>query len=103
MNKLLILLLVTFNLNSHFENSRFQTDDKEVIEKLEKLPTFGVDFWRVSEEPAQTTQKDKTQQNTESDLGSLTKAELLALAKEKKIEVDEGLTRPEIIERLKTQ
>ena len=86
-----------------FENGRFQTDDKEVIEKLEKLPTFGVDFWRISEEPAQTTPKDKSQQNTESDLGSLTKAELLALAKEKKIEVDEGLTRPEIIERLKTQ
>ena len=83
-----------------FENSRFQTDDKEVIEKLEKLQTFGVDFWKVSDEPAKP-QEPQTKQ--ESDLASLTKAELLALAKEKKIEVDEGLTRPEIIERLKTQ
>jgi len=86
-----------------FENSRFQTDDKEVIEKLEKLPTFGVDFWRVSGEPTQAGQKDESQHNTESDLESLTKAELFALAKEKKIEVDEGLTKAEIIERLKTQ
>jgi len=86
-----------------FENGRFQTDDKEVVEKLEKLPTFGVDFWRVSGEPTQARQKDESQQNTESDLESLTKAELLALAKEKKIEVDEGQTKAEIIERLKTQ
>lgn len=86
-----------------FENSRFQTDDKEVIEKMEKLPTFGVDFWRVSGESAQTTPKNESPQKTESDLESLTKAELLALAKEKKIEVDEGLTKAEIIERLKTQ
>ena len=86
-----------------FENGRFQTDDKEVVEKLEKLPTFGVDFWRVPEEPAQTTPKAESQQNTESDLESLTKAELLALAKEKKIEVEEGLPKAEIIERLKTQ
>ena len=86
-----------------FENGRFQTDDKEVIEKLEKLPTFGVDFWRVSGESAQTTPKSESQRNTESDLESLTKAELLAFAKEKKIEVDEGLTKAEIIERLKTQ
>src|SRR3989338_4502652 len=80
-----------------FENGRYQTDDKEVAEKLEKLPTFGVDFWRVSEEPAQTAQKDKPQHNTETDLESLTKAELLVLAKEKKIEVEEGLTKAEII------
>ena len=86
-----------------FENGRFQTDDKEVVEKLEKLPTFGVDFWRVSGEPEKATSKNESQQNTESDLESLTKAELLALAKEKKIEVDEGLTRAEIIERLKAQ
>lgn len=86
-----------------FENSRFQTDDKEVIEKLEKLPTFGVDFWRVSGESAQATPQNESPQKTESDLESLTKAELLALAKEKKIEVDEGLTKSEIIERLKTQ
>jgi hypothetical protein len=86
-----------------FENSRFQTDDKEIIEKLEKLPTFGVDFWRVSGESTQATPKNESPQKIESDLESLTKAELLALAKEKKIEVDEGLTKSEIIERLKTQ
>jgi hypothetical protein len=82
-----------------FENGRFQTDDKEIVEKLEKLPTFGVDFWRVSGEAAQPAPKTSQQ----SDLESLTKAELIALAKEKKIEVDDGLTKAEIIERLKAQ
>jgi hypothetical protein len=83
-----------------FENGRFQTDDKEIVEKLEKLPTFGVDFWRVSNESAQSTPKA---QQSANDFESLTKAELIALAKEKKIEVDDGLTKAEIIERLKTQ
>ncbi len=84
-----------------FENGRFQTGDKEIVEKLEKLPTFGVDFWRVSGESAQTTLKNESPQKTESDLGALTKQELIELAKSKNIEVDEGLTKAEIIERLK--
>lgn len=83
-----------------FENGRFQTDDKEVIEKLEKLPTFGVDFWKVSEEPAKPRE---SQTHQEVDLESLTKTQLLEIAKERKIEVDAGLAKPEIIERLKTQ
>lgn len=83
-----------------FENGRFQTDDKETIEKLEKLPTFGVDFWKVSDEPAKP---QESQTNQEANLESLTKTQLLGLAKEREIEVDAGLSRPEIIERLKTQ
>lgn len=83
-----------------FENGRFQTDDKETIEKLQKLPNFGVDFWKVSDEPAKP---QEPQANQESDLGSLTKQELIELAKSKNIEVDEGLTKVEIIARLKTQ
>ncbi len=93
----------TLGKHAQFVGGQFQTNDKESIEKLEKLSTFGVDFWKVSDEPAQTTPKDRSQQNKESDLESLTKAELLALAKEKKIEVDEGLNKAEIIERIKTQ
>ena len=85
---------------AQFENGRFQTDDKETIARLEKHPTFGVDFWKVSDEPAKP---QEPQTKPDSDLESLTKAELLALAKEKKIEVDEGLNKAEIIERLKTQ
>lgn len=83
-----------------FENGRFQTDDKEVIEKLEKLPTFGFDFWKVSSEPAKP---QASQTSQETDLESLTKTQLLELAKERKIEVEEGLNKAEIIERLKTQ
>ena len=84
---------------AQFENGRFQTDDQETIERLEKHSTFGVDFWKVSDEPAKP-QASKTTQ--EPDLESLTKTQLLEIAKERKIEVDVGLNRPELIERLKT-
>lgn len=80
-----------------FENGRFHTDDKETIEKLQKLPTFGVDFWRVSDEPA------KPQANQEPDLESMTKVQLLELAKQRNIEVEDGLNKPELIERLKAK
>ena len=81
-----------------FENGRFQTDDKEVTEKLEKLPNFGVDFWKVANEQARP-QESQTQ--NETDLESLTKVQLLELAKARNVEVEDGLNRPQIIERLK--
>lgn len=82
-----------------FENGRFQTDDKEIIEKLEKLPNFGVDFWKASDEPAQPQEPEQTQQ--ESDIESLTKTQLLEVAKKREIEVDEKLNRQEILDLLK--
>lgn len=83
-----------------FENSRFQTDDKEVIEKLEKLPNFGVDFWKVSDEP---TKPKEPQAQNESDLESLTKVQLHEIAKQRNIEVEDGLSKAELIERLKAK
>jgi len=81
-----------------FENGRFQTDDKEVVEKLEKLPNSGVDFWKVANEQSRP-QESQTQ--NETDLESLTKVQLLELAKARNVEVEDGLNRPQIIERLK--
>ncbi len=90
----------TLGKHAQFVGGQFQTNDKESIEKLERLSTFGVDFWKISDEP---TKPQESRTKPDSDLESLTKAELLALAKEKKIEVDEGSNKADIIERLKTQ
>lgn len=90
----------TLGKHALFVGGQFQTDDKESIEKLEKLPTFGVDFWRVSDEPAKP-QEPQTKQ--ESDLGSLTKQELLEVAKERNIEVDSNLGKQEILNLLKAK
>ena len=83
---------------AQFVGGRFQTNDEKVIKKLESLKTFGVDFYRVSdEEPAQEPEKQPEQPNLES----LTRPELVALAKERNIEVDDKLSPEEIRELLK--
>lgn len=91
----------TIGKYAQFTGGQFQTDDKESIEKLEKLPTFGVDFWKVADEPAQTSEPE--QKSEAVPLETKTKQELLAIAKKKNIEVDDGLTKPEILERLNAQ
>lgn len=35
---------------AQFSGGRFETKDKDVIEKLEGLSTFNVDFWKVEKE-----------------------------------------------------
>lgn len=82
---------------AQFADGRFETDDAEVVEKLKSLPTFGIDFFEASNEA------ESKPASVEPDLESLTKQELLALADEKKIEVDEKLTKAEILERLKAK
>lgn len=86
---------------AQFDNGQFETDDKAVIEKLESLPTYGVDFWRISDK----SKKDKNEtdeKESEINLENKTKKELLLLAKERNIEVDEQSTKEEIINRIKT-
>lgn len=80
-----------------FSGGRFETDDEEVIEKLEKLPTFGIDFWRVSDD----AEPEGKQEGGIADFESMTKKELLLLAKEKSIEVEGNPTKEELIELLK--
>jgi hypothetical protein len=76
----------------------FETDDESIIQKLKSLPTFGIDFWEDSGEQAvQQTPK------AEPELDQLTKLQLIELARSKNIEVNESLTKAEIVERLKAQ
>lgn len=79
-----------------FVGGVFETNDQKVVDYLKSLPTFGVDFFEVpeNEEPTQTPQ------SLGSNLESLTKKELIELAQGKGIEVDESLTKAEIIERI---
>lgn len=81
-----------------FVGGIFETSDKKVVEKLKSLPNFGVDFFEVpeDEEPKEPAKAK------EPDLESLTKTELLELARTKNIEVEESLTKAEIIEKIKS-
>ena len=80
---------------AQFEDGQFETQDEAVIEKLESLGTFKIDFWRVSEEssPTEDTAVDK-------DLAKMTKKELQSLAQEKNVEVDGTETKERLIELL---
>jgi hypothetical protein len=83
-----------------FVDGQFETKDEKVIEKLESLPTFGVDFWRASDQEAAA---ENTNQPTVegNDLTKLTKKELQAMAAEKGIELDGSETKDRLLELLK--
>lgn len=80
---------------AQFVDGQFETDDSEVIAKLESLPTFGVDFWKASDE----AEKEK-EPEVDGDLHKLTKKELQAMAEEKGIELDGSETKDRLIELL---
>lgn len=67
---------------AQFEDGQFESKDEAIIEKLESLGTFKIDFWRVSDDasPTEDTTVDK-------DLSKMTKKELQSLATEKSVEV----------------
>src|SRR3989344_7442034 len=79
-----------------FVDGQFETQDKEIIEKLESLQTFNVDFWKVDESEQS---KDK-EPEVDGDLQKHTKKELQALAEEKGIELDGSETKDRLIELL---
>jgi len=83
---------------AQFSDGQFQTEDKEIIERLEKLPTFGVDFWKVDE--AEQDESSKVDEGSENNLEKLTKKELQSLATEKGIEFDGTETKDRLIELL---
>lgn len=80
-----------------FVGGVFETNDKKVIEYLRNRSTFGVDFFEVPEDE----DAPKSSAKSEPELESLTKQELLELAQRKNIEVEESLTKAELVERLK--
>jgi len=84
-----------------FVGGVFETNDQKVVDYLKNLSTFGVDFFEVPEGDGESPKSPP--KSAETDLESLTKAELIALAQEKGIEVDEKLTKAEILERLKAK
>lgn len=82
-----------------FVDGKFETNDEKVIARLESLPTFGVDFWKASEEEAEP--ETNNQSTVDDDLTKLTKKELQALATEKGIELDGSETKDRLLELLK--
>lgn len=83
---------------AQFIDGQFETQDEKIIAKLEALPTFGVDFWKVDE----TEQKESSKVDGDSDnnLEKLTKKELQALAVEKGVELQGDETKDKLIELL---
>lgn len=84
-----------------FVGGVFETNDQRVVDYLKSLPTFGVDFFEVPEGEDESPKSPP--KSAEPELESLTKAELIELAQGKGIEVDEKLTKAEILERLKAK
>ena len=82
-----------------FVDGQYETDDEQIIAKLESLSTFNVDFWKVDENtPKQTQTKAPT---VDGDLTKLTKKELQSLAAEKGVTLDGSETKDRIVELLK--
>lgn len=79
-----------------FSEGQFETKDEKLIEKLESLPTFGIDFWRASE--SEEASANTNQPPVDGDLTKLTKKELQSLAAEKGIELDGSETKDRIVE-----
>jgi hypothetical protein len=81
-----------------FVDGKFETKDEKVIDKLESLSTFGVDFFKVDE----SEQKESSTVDGDSDnnLEKLTKKELQALATEKGVELQGDETKDQLIELL---
>ncbi|OQB16957.1 MAG: hypothetical protein BWY14_01279 [Parcubacteria group bacterium ADurb.Bin192] len=74
------------------------------------MPTYNVDFWRASDkkktdepEKTETDQTTPDGQNDEIKLENMTKKELVLLAKEKDVQVNDKQTKEEIINLLKAK
>lgn len=85
---------------AQFVDGKFETEDEKVIEKLESLQTFGVDFWKASEESEQKESSTVDEDSDNNNLQKLTKKELQSLATEKGIELDGTETKDRLIELL---
>ncbi len=95
-----------------FVGGEFVTKDKEVIEKLRSLPTFGIDFIEVTDEDekagknAGSENADQSgddggdQSDPRAELEKLTKSQLQELAQERGITLDANLKKAEIIDAL---
>lgn len=80
---------------AQFADGQFETANEEHVSKLEGLSTYGIDFWKVSEE---STPIDPP--TVDGELQKLTKKELQTLAGEKNVELDGSETKDRLIELL---
>lgn len=83
---------------AQFIDGKFETQDENIIAKLESLPTYGVDFWKSDD--AAAPQDDTNKPEVDGDLQKHTKKELQAMAEEKGIELDGSETKDRLIELL---
>ena len=81
-----------------FVDGKFETKDEKVIDKLESLSTFGVDFFKVDE--SEQKESSKVDGDSDNNLEKLTKKELQALATEKGVELQGDETKDQLIELL---
>jgi hypothetical protein len=77
---------------AQFSGGMFETDDQEIIDKLNSLPTLGIDFNIDSEETAPAKQEA-----IEGDFTTLTKPQLLAKAAEIGLTVPKDAKKEDIV------
>ena len=80
---------------AQFSDGQFETANEEHLSKLASLSTFGIDFWKVSEESSPIDPP-----TVDGELQKLTKKELQTLAGEKNVELDGTETKDRLIELL---
>lgn len=80
---------------AQFSDGQFETANEEHVSKLVGLSTFGIDFWKVSEESSPIDPP-----TVDGELQKLTKLELQTLAGDKGVTIDGAETKARLIELL---
>lgn len=90
-------------ISIQFEKGSFETKDKDIIERLMKHPSLGRTFFAAGEKKEEKSEdQNKTAKNGSNDeLTKKTAKELLAICKERGIEVSEDAKKPQLLELLK--
>ena len=93
---------------AEFNGGVFETNDKEVIERLESILSFGVDFWKddgktaksIAEAEEKSAEEESEKEPEKDEFEGKTRQELLQIAKDKGLEVDSKATKKELLELL---
>lgn len=84
---------------AQFVEGKFETDDEKIIKVLKNTEGVWIDDGKTAEDIEKN--EEKTSEDTQPKLESLTRQELLQLAKDKELEVGSKATKKELLELLK--
>lgn len=85
-----------------FKNGKYSTDNPEIIEALRQKSSYGKLFFETAD-PVKGEGVAAPSAVVDNGYEAMTVKELLAIAKEKKLPVTEGMRKPQLLELLKKQ